>query len=98
MSRDIRAHSASMVRSRASLSSGFALMAAMPERRTASGERSSWEAEAMNSACFCLLSSTGRRDHPTNFQLIRKRPAMPNTYMRPRYRIVSLNICMTGGM
>ena len=47
---------------------------------TARGERSSWEAAAINSACFCLLSFSGARVFPTNFQLTppsRRNPRIP---------------------
>ena len=98
MRRDIRTHSLSMRGRSVSFFCGESDMAAAAERRTARGERSSWEAAAMNRACFCLLSSTGFKDHPTNTQLMSHRQRIPDTASRDRYRTVFFRASHTGGM
>lgn len=43
-------------------------MAERQDSITVKGERSSWEAEAMNSACFCWLAIRGRIMRQVNTQ------------------------------
>ena len=57
--------------------SGATARAAALVRMTARGERSSWEAAAMNSACFRRLSSMGRMARPAKAQQSRSRAVTP---------------------
>ena len=63
---DKRRHSRSMLARNWSCFSGAAVTADRLERMTDRGERSSWEAAAINSFCFFRLSSIGFRERPTS--------------------------------